>query len=83
MKKKLAPNKYLSYKEIHPISPALTYKEVFKSRYQIEAPVKLFKFSILITPSTANIERGFSVLTLLLTKLHNSLARWPNTEQLD
>ena len=30
--------------------------------------------SLLITPSSANVEKGFSVLTLLLTKLQNALA---------
>ena len=36
--------------------------------------MKLLKLALLITPSTANVERGFSVLTLLVTKHRNSLA---------
>ena len=47
---------------------------MFKSRYQYEALVKLFKFPLLITPSTANAEFRFSVLTLVSNKLRNSLA---------
>ena len=35
----------------------------------------LFKFSLLITMSTANIERGFSVLGLLATKQRNCLSQ--------
>ena len=72
-KKELAPNKVSIYKESHPISPVSIYKEMFKSRYQYEALVKLFKFSLLITPSTANVEYGVSVLTLHSTELYNSL----------
>ena len=36
--------------------------------------MEIFKFSLLITPSTANVERGFSVLALLSTKQRNSLS---------
>ena len=35
--------------------------------------MKLLKFALLITPSTAYVERGFSILTLLVTKQRNSL----------
>ena len=35
----------------------------------------LFKFSLLITMSTANVERGFSVLGLLATKQRNCLSQ--------
>ena len=38
--------------------------------------MKLFKISFLIYPSN-EVEKGFSVLTLLSTKLHNALA--PNS----
>ena len=34
---------------------------------------KLFKISLLIPPSTANIERGFSVMNLLCTPIRSSL----------
>ena len=39
--------------------------------------MKLAKISVLTTPTTANVERQFSVLALLLTKLRNTLA--PNS----
>ena len=35
----------------------------------------LFKFSLLITMSIANVERGFSVLGLLATKQRNCLSQ--------
>ena len=35
--------------------------------------MKLKKISVLTTPTTANVERQFSVLTLLSTKLRNIL----------
>ena len=35
--------------------------------------MKLFKLSLLIPPSTANVERRFLVLTILHTKYCNSL----------
>ena len=75
LKKELTPNKVSSYKESHPISQVSIHKEMLKSKYQYEALVKLLKFSLLITPSKAKrVERGFSVQTLLSTKLHKSLA---------
>ena len=36
--------------------------------------IKLLKFALLITPSTANVERGFSILMLLCTKQRNRLS---------
>ena len=39
--------------------------------------MKLINISVLTTPTTANVERPFSVLTFLLTKLRNILA--PNS----
>ena len=36
--------------------------------------MKLLKFSLLITPSIANAEKGFSVLNLLSIKPRNALA---------
>ena len=36
--------------------------------------MKLLKFALLITPSTANVEQGFSILTLLCTKQRNRLS---------
>ena len=45
-----------------------------KERVQYADLLLLFKLSLLITPSTANVERCFSVLTLLATKQRNSLS---------
>ena len=39
--------------------------------------MKFLKISVLTTPTTANMERRFSVLTFLLTKLQNTLS--PNS----
>ena len=36
--------------------------------------IELYKISLLITPSTANMGRVFSVLTVPLIKLQNALA---------
>ena len=41
---------------------------------EYEELFRLFKSSLLITPSTANVERGFSVLTLMLSKQRNLLS---------
>ena len=45
-----------------------------KERAQYPDLLILFKLSLLITPSTANVERGFSVLTLLAAKQRKSLS---------
>ena len=37
--------------------------------------IKLFKISLMITSSTANVEKGFLVLILPLTKLQNDMAQ--------
>ena len=39
--------------------------------------MKLIKISVLITPTAANVERWYSVLTFLLTKIWNTLAPNP------
>ena len=36
--------------------------------------MKLLGFTLLITPGTADVERGFSILTLLCTKQRNRLS---------
>ena len=43
--------------------------------YQQQYPetVKLFKFALLILLSTANVERGFSMMNLLISPLRTSL----------
>ena len=37
--------------------------------------LKLIKISLLITPSAANVEKGFLILTLLSTELRNVLVQ--------
>ena len=37
--------------------------------------MKLFKFALLIPPSTANVELGFSMMNLLISPLHTSLGK--------
>ena len=78
-KKYVATIKVSSYKENYLISPVSIYQEMFKRRYQYEALKKrLFtmNFSLLILPSTANVDRGFLLYVELWisTKLCNSLA---------
>ena len=47
---------------------------MYPARQLYSEIMKLFKLSLPITPSTANVERGFFVLTLLHTKQQNSLS---------
>ena len=49
------------------------YKSMAKFSHLCPDLMKLFKLSLLIPPSTVNVERGFSVLTMLHTKYCNSL----------
>ena len=61
-KKDVAPIKVSSYKENYLISAVSIYQEMFKRRHQYETLKKLLftiNFSLLIIPSTANVERGF------------------------
>lgn len=62
------------YKSEHPISPDLIYKDMFGNYEQYPEIMQIFKLSLLIPPSTANVERGFSVLNLVHTKQRNRLA---------
>ena len=71
---KLATNAVDAYKVEHPVASDEIYKILMETYNQYPVMMKLFKFSLLITPSTANVERGFSVLTLLHTKQRNSLS---------
>ena len=71
---KLSASALDTYKDEHAVSADQIYAEMFETRDQYPELLKLFKLSLLITPSTANVERGFSVLTLLHTKQRNSLA---------
>lgn len=43
-------------------------------RLRYPETMKLFKFALLIPPSTANVERGFSTMNLLMSPLRTSLA---------
>ena len=63
-----------NYKCEHPVSLDCVYADMVVDRAFYPDLMKLLKFALLITPSTANVERGFSVLTLLVTKHRNSLA---------
>ena len=70
----LLVNNIDAYKEEHPVASDVIYGELFSEREQYPQIMKSFKLSLLITPSTANVERGFSVLNLVHTKQRNCLA---------
>ena len=70
----LLVNNIDAYKEEHPVASDVIYGELFSEREQYPQIMKLFKLSLLITPSTANVERGFSMLNLVHTKQRNRLA---------
>ena len=72
--KKLQPGKVAQYMEDHPTAPSDINKTLEKERSEYPELMILFKFSLFITPSTANVERGFSVLDLLATKQRNFLS---------
>ena len=61
------------YKDEHPISPGKVCKAMYPEKDRYATLMRLFKFPLLIPPSTANVERGFSVLNLLSTKQRNRL----------
>ena len=44
------------YKDEHPISPDKVYKAMYPEKDRYATLMHLFKFSLLIPPSTANIE---------------------------
>ena len=69
--KQLDPSKIAQYKDEYPLHQSKVYQQMYDDRKEYEELMKLFKFSLLITPSTANVERGFSVLTMMLTKQHS------------
>ena len=62
------------YKCEHPIPPDHIYKDMFSSHEQYPQIIQVFKLSLLVPPSTANVERGFSILNLVHTKQRNRLA---------
>ena len=72
-KKELKAEDVETYKHEHPLLPADIYKAMSKNTHFYPDFMKLFKLSLLIPPSIANVERGFSVLTMLHTKYCKSL----------
>ena len=62
------------YKCEHPIPLGHIYKDMFSSHEQYLQTMQVFKLSSLVPPSTANLERGFSILNLVHTKQRNRLA---------
>ena len=60
------------FKEENLISLESVYPSLMKEWYN--TLVELFKLSLLIAASTANVERGFFALALLATKQWNSLS---------
>ena len=72
-KKELKAEDAETYKHEHPLLPADIYKAMSKNTHFYPDFMKLFKLSLLIPPSIANVERGFSVLTMLHTKYCKSL----------
>ena len=61
------------YKDEHPISPNKVYQALYLEKDRYPDLLRLFKLSMLTPPSTANVEREFSVLALLSTKQRNCL----------
>ena len=72
-KKELKAEDVETYKHEHPLLPTDIFKAMSKNTHLYLDFMKLFKLSLLIPPSTANVERGFLVLTMLHTKYCNSL----------
>ena len=64
-----------SYIAQHRPIPEDIYSTMYFDGYQRQFPetMKLFKFALLISPSTANVERGFSTMNLLISPLRTSL----------
>ena len=51
------------YKDEHPIKLGRVYVEMYVDKELYPLMMKLLKFGLLITRSTVNFERGFSILT--------------------
>ena len=66
--KNLESHKVESYKEEHPVTLDTVFKDIYTEKYDYLELIKPVKFTLLITPSTANMKHGFSVLSLLITK---------------
>ena len=69
-KRELKAEDVENYKREHPLIPADIYKSMAQNSHLYPDLMKFFKLSLLIPPSTTNVESGFSVLTI---KYHNSL----------
>ena len=67
----LKQNDVDKYKDEHPIESDEIYYLTVPDREQYPEIMKLFKLSLLITLSTANVERGFLVLNLIHKKQRN------------
>lgn len=72
-KKELKVEDAEQYKIDNPILSSDIYKIMIPNAHLYPDIMKIFKISLLIPPSTANVERGFSVLTMIHTKYRNSL----------
>ena len=71
--KKLMSNEIDSYRHYHSSLLSDVYSQMYVNSKQYPEIIKLFKLSLLVTPSTANVERGFSALNLIHTKQRNWL----------
>ena len=69
-----------AYKNKHPAPLDNVYSELIiekKKKKCYPTLINLLKFALLIAPSNANVERGFSTLGLLVTKQRNHLSPKP------
>ena len=71
---KLLASQVDDYIDEHPVALETVYSDLYANKEFYPEMMKLLKLTLLITPSTANVERGFSVLTMLVTKQRNSLS---------
>ena len=71
---KLMSNEIDSYRHHHSILSSDVYSQMYVNSDQYLEIMKLFKLSLLITPSAANVESGFSAVNLIHTKQRNHLA---------
>ena len=79
--KEIHPNDVQEYIANHSPTAAEVYQYLCKEGCLIRYPntMRLFRLALLIPPSTANVERGFSAMNLLCSPLRTSL----NEESLD
>ena len=73
-RKQMMSNEIDSYRHHHSMLTSDVYSRLYVNSEQYSEFMKLCKLSLLITPSTANVERGFSALNLIRTKQRNRLA---------